>query len=626
MVDRVSRIAELEQLIAEARGNYYNRQPTVSDEVYDAWVDELAELDSVHRLVVAIGAPPVSEWVKVKHDTPMGSLNKVNTMEEMTEWVNLYAPGEPLFVTEKLDGISVQVKYVNGKLTQAATRGDGLVGENITQNVLKMKGIPSKLPRKLSFTARGEIVLCKSDHQKHFKDDYANTRNAASGISKRYDGRGCEHLSVYFYHVSGPDFSTEDQQFKFLSELGFLTPSWVLSGMWLGVKTPHDIWIDYQQSKRDQLDYEIDGLVVRVNDLTKQFALGAKDLRPKGAVAFKFAAITRETIIRGFTWQTGGTGRITPVAQFDPVNLLGATVSNASVYNYKYIQDLGLDVGARVLVARANDVIPRVVSVVHGVGSTLPPIGRCASCGATTSWDGEYLVCPNKEGCPAQVVGRLSQWVKSLEILEWGDTLLERLVSSGLVKSVPDLYRLTQEQLADLDRMGGKSASKLLSNLRAKTNLPLEVVLGSLSIPGVATTTVKAVLDHGFSTLPEIRSAGLAKISKVPGIGPVKAQSLVGWLDANSELLADLLTVITLQERVKGRFTGLSFCFTGEMSNKRGDLEEMVKSAGGEVKASVTKKLSYLVLADTSTTKAAKAREYGVKCLSEVEFLQMAGQ
>lgn len=620
-----ARIDELERLITESRSTYYNRQPTVTDEIYDAWVDELSELDTINRVVVAVGSPVVSEWAKVRHDSSMGSLNKVNAMEEMTDWVNTYAPGETLLVTEKLDGISLHARYVDGRFTQGLTRGDGAVGEDITVNVAKMKGVPERLPKRVTCDLRGEIMLLKSDLASKFNGDYANTRNAASGISKRYDGRGCEHLTVFFYKVSrGPEFATEEEQFKFLTSMGLRTPSWMLSGMWMGVKTPHDIWVDYQQSKRDQLDYDIDGLVVRVNDLPKQFALGERDLRPIGAVAFKFAPVTRETMLRGITWQTGGTGRITPVAQFDPVNLLGAMVSNASLYNAKYIRDLKLDIGSRILVARANDVIPRVVAVVRGTNTIAVAPAACPSCGGLTMQDGEYLVCTNHIRCPAQLVGRLAQWIKGLEILEWGDVLLEKLVASKLVVSVPDLYQLTEGKLAELDRMGPKLAAKLLANLHAKKTLPLEVLLGSLSIPNVAVSTVKAVIDAGYDDLSKIQSVTLGNLSKVAGLGPVKARSLNNWLVDNRSTLEALQAVgVTPQERTKGKFTGLSFCFTGEMQNKRGDLEAMVKSLGGEVKSSVTKKLSYLVLADTTTTKAASAQKYGVKCLSEDDFLKL---
>jgi DNA ligase (NAD+) len=623
------RIVELQGLIKKARDDYYNKTPTVSDEVFDAWVDELNDLDAFSAVLAEVGSPPVSEWLKVKHDTPMGSLNKVNTPEEIADWLQTYAPDGKVVISEKLDGISLKLKYVNGKLVQAATRGDGKIGEDITVNAKRMKGVPDQIPGKVSCSVRGEIILRKSDLAAHFKDVYANTRNAASGLAKRYDGRGCEHLSVLFYKLMlhgkvPPTYSlaapiTEEQQYQFIESLGLSTPWWTAS------RTPQDVWVEYQKTKRDQIDYDIDGLVIAVNDLNKQFALGEKDLRPIGAIAFKFAALTRETTLRGFTLQTGGTGVITPVANFDTVNLLGANVSNASVYNWRYIQTLGLDIGAKVLVARANDVIPRVVAVVAGTGTTYPPPTKCPSCGSSAVQKGEFHTCPNKEGCPAQIIGRVSQWLANLGVLEWGDVLIEKLVTTGLVKSVPDLYRLTVEQLSGLDRMGDTSATKALGLLHENKLLTLDTMLGSLCIPGIAVSTIRTVMVAGYDDLERLRSATASDLGKINGIGPVKAETIFQWVKTQSGVVEELDSVgVKVQGPIRGKLSGKGFCFTGEMVNKRGDLEDMVTSQGGEVKSGVTKKLSYLVMSDTSTSKAATARKYGTKCLSEEEFLELA--
>ena len=662
-MDLSKRKVELEALIRAHRDLYYNgarSEPRVveingesmtlgpvSDEVYDAYQAELVDIDAMSEMVLAIGAPPspVSEWSKVKHEIPMGSLDKVNELHELTDWVTRTCPGEKLLVSEKLDGISIHLKYVGGKLITAVTRGDGVLGEDITQNVLRMKGVSAKLPQKFTGSIRGEIVLLKSDHQAWLKDEYANTRNAASGIAKRYDGKGCEHLSVFVYRVAdGKDFATEEEQFKFLEGLGLTTPNWVLSAMVLGVRTPHDIWVEYQQTRRDKLDYDIDGLVINVNDLAKQIALGETNLRPNGSVAFKFAAITRETVVRKRQYQTGGTGRITPVAIFDPVNLLGAQVTQASLYNYKYILDLKLDIGARVLVARANDVIPRVVSVVKGTGTVMPPPSECESCGAAPVQDGEYYVCPNRDGCPAQVVGRLSAWIKELNVLDFGDILLEKLVSAGKVKNVPDLYRLKVEDIASLERLGEKTATKVLANLVAKNPLPLEQFLGRLSIPGVATSTIRVIVDEGYDTLAAIRmlclnptpppakrrvrasqgpsATGLAAIR---GIGPVKAETLIKWLRSNVALVDDLASVVPIKPPVRGKMSGRTFCFTGSSKRSRAELEALVVGNGGTVKSSVTKNLTYLIMADPNlaTTKAQAARKNGTECISEEQFLAM---
>lgn len=254
------------------------------------------------------------------------------------------------------------------------------------------------------------------------------------------------------------------------------------------------------------------------------------------------------------------------------------------------------------------------------------PPTNCPSCGAGVIQEGEFHVCPNKDGCSAQVVGRLSQWLTNLGILEWGDVLLEKLTSTGLVKSIPDLYRLTEDQVAGLERMGATSAAKALGLLHEKKVLPLDLMLGSLCIPGIATSTIRLLMDSGYDDLYKLRNLTLEKLGKINGIGPVKAATLVKWIKENSSIVDDLYSVgVLVQEPIRGKFSGMYFCFTGEMEHKRGDLEQMVKDNGGEVKNSVTRKLTYLVLADTGTTKAATARKYGTKCITEEEFISLVG-
>jgi DNA ligase (NAD+) len=286
-----------------------------------------------------------------------------------------------------------------------------------------------------------------------------------------------------------------------------------------------------------------------------------------------------------------------------------------------------LDIGAKILVARANDVIPRVIAVVYWTGTNNHPPTKCPSCGGPVVQKGEFHVCSNRDSCPAQVVGRVSQWLTNLGVLEWGDVLIEKIVSAGLVKSVPDLYRLTLAELSGLDRMGEASASKALRLLREKELLTLDLMLGSLCIPGIAVSTIKILMVAGYDDLAKLRSATMADLGKVSGIGPVRAETIFGWVQAHSKVVEELASVgVLVEEPIRGKFSGKSFCFTGEMVNKRGDLEDMVKNQGGEVKNSVTKKLSYLVLADTGTNKAAQARKYGTKCLSEEEFLTLASE
>jgi len=621
------RITELEKLIAAARDQYYtSNDPKVSDATYDAWVDELRDLCPTSAQIRSVGSSisPQSPWKKVSHEIPMGSLDKVNSPIEMAKWLKDHDAGEVL-VTEKLDGISIALRYEKGLLTQAATRGDGLEGEDITRNVAKMMGVPSRIPDQGIVQLRGEIICTLSSLAKNFPG-YANPRNTAGGISNRLDGEGSEHLTVLVYRIAeGADtLPTRSLQLEYIHKLGFKTPNSYVT------ESPETLWEEYQATKRGQLDYAIDGLVVEINDVTKQDALGEKDGRPNGSVAFKFVPVAKETVLRQIDNQTGGAGHITPVAIFDEVNLLGTKVTRSSLYNWKYIRDLGLDLGARILVARANDVIPRVVEVVEPVGSVAEPPKECPSCGAATDWDGEYLVCTDTANCPAQTLGRLSRYIKSLNILEWGEAVLERLVSSGMVKNVPDLYRLDQKQLASIDRMGEKSAQKLLANLWEKNPLPLESFFGALSIPGCGESMIRLVVDAGYDTLDKLKSVTYEQLLGIKGLGPVRSETLSNWFaHGGRDVIHDIThcTDLRLKERVKGTLTGKSFCFTGKTSAKRADLEDMVRNAGGSVKGSVGKGLTYLVMADpnSSSTKAQAAKKNGTETISESDFLKMVG-
>jgi len=619
------RIPELESKIKAAREAYYNGTPTVSDDQYDAWVDELRELAPSSPEVTSVGAPvpTASEWKKAEHGFVMGSLDKVNTPEELAAWrKGVGSLDQPLFVTEKLDGVGIHIRYSRGKYEQAITRGDGKVGEDITLNAIQMKGVPTTLSG-FSGSLRGEIVLLKSDHAEYFPD-YANPRNAASGISKRYDGKGCEHLSVFFYQVvDGWDFATESEQLLWLTRKGLQVPEWSV------VENPVDVWAHYQQGHRDTLDYDIDGLVVRVEDLAKQTSLGDKDGRPRGAVAFKFAPAAKETTLRRIDWQVGGTGRLTPVGHFDPVNLMGATVSQASLYNQKYILEIGANLGSRVLVARANDVIPRIMSVVSREGGDVVFPSTCPCCEADVVKEGEYLVCPNTAECPAQAVGRIKRYIHTLDVKEWGDTLIERLVESGKVKTPADLYRLDVGHLTEIDRVSEHVAHKLRNLLWEKVELPIELLLGALSIPLCATQTIQMVTDAGHDSWAAIQAAELAALQAIPGLGPIKAEALYRWTHGTGDrVVSDLLRAgVRIKEKIKGKLTGKTFCFTGTMQRKRSELLGLVVQHGGVVKSNVAKGLTYLVIADptSDSSKAVNARKLGTTCISEENFLAMVG-
>ena len=619
-----NRIKELETKIFQARNDYYNGNSTVSDKAYDAWVDELRLLDPSNKAVTAIGAPVVpSEWTKAKHQIPMGSLDKVNLPAELTKWAHDHAPKEALFVTEKLDGLSIEVIYEHGSLVQAITRGDGETGEDITVNVAKMGGVHSHLKHRFTGSLRGEIIMFKSTHKQHFADK-ANPRNAASGTSKRLDGVGVDKLNIIFYQVLGDvDFKTEEAQFQWLLKQDLDTPNfWVFKSD----SEVNDHWRTYQDTDREKLDYDIDGLVIRLNNMERQIALGEKDLRPKGAIAFKFDNEARESILRDIIWQVGNSGRLTPVATVDPVTLVGATVTRASLYNLSYIEELGLDIGATVLVARANDVIPRIEEVIKGTKSVAKPPKHCPECQGVVRMDGENLVCTNTEHCRAQIIGRIKNWIKELNLLEWGDTLVEKLVDAKKVKNIADLYKLKVDDIANLDRLGDKTAKKVLDILWANKEVNLEVFLGALSIPMIGQSTIKAIMNAGCDDLTKFGQLGAAQFEQVPGVGPTKAKFLADGLKHNQKLITTLLdNGVEIKAKIIGTMTGKSVCFTGSMKTKRPVLEKMASEAGADVKSSVGRGLTYLVIADPSSTssKAQAARKLGTTLISEEDFLDL---
>lgn len=625
-----TRIKELADELLRAKYTYYNiKMPdsmsslVLSDKVYDAKEAELRSLDPNHWVLKIVGAPVIaSEWKKAKHQIPMGSLNKVNLPTELTDWAK-DKPKEIWFVTQKLDGLSIELVYESGKLIQAITRGDGEIGEDITINVIRMNGVNQDLQTDFTGSLRGEIVMLKSVWKADFADK-ANPRNAASGVSKRLDSVGADKLHIFFYQVLGDvDFTTEVDQFVWLKKHGLGIPDY-----WL-FKTIDEVnkhWRTYQDKDRDKLDYDIDGLVVRINDLAAQMALGDKDLRPLGAIAFKFDNETRESIIRDIIWQVGNSGRITPVAVVDPVQLVGATVTRASIYNMAYIEELGLDIGAKVLVARANDVIPRIEELVQGTGKLAKAPEFCPECGGFTKMDGENLTCTNTKHCRAQIIGRIKNWVSELNLLEWGDTLIEKLVDAKKIKTVADLYKLEPKDIASLDRLGDKTATKCHAILWENNEIALEVFLGALSIPMIGQSTIKAIMNAGCDTLTKFGQLSAAEFEEVPGVGPTKAKSLADGLKHNQNIILQLLANgVKIKDKIQGTLTGKSVCFTGSMQNKRPILEKMAADAGADVKASVGKGLTYLVIADPNSTssKAVAARKLGTTLISEEDFLDL---
>ena len=526
------------------------------------------------------------------------------------------------FVCEKLDGISIEVVYENGKFTQAITRGNGEIGEDISSNVKNMKGVPLQLE---SFTGslRGEIIMKKSIHKEHFSTK-ANSRNAASGVSKRLDGVGSKHLDVIFYQALGDvEFTTEVEQFEWLAKNKCEIPNY-----WI-FKDSQEVsahWRSYQDTSRINLDYDIDGLVIRINDLSKQLSFGDKDMRPKGAIAFKFDNAMAESVIRDVIFQTGNSGRITPVAIVDPVMLVGAKVTKASLYNMANINNLKIDIGATVLVTRNNDVIPSIFKVIKGTGKTLSPPTECPACKFAVTMVGENLQCPNTSTCPGQTTGRIKNWISELNILEVGETLIEKLVESGKVTTIADLYKLSVDDYADIDRMGQKSAKTVHNNLWKDSEVTLDKFLGGLSMTMIGSSTIKLIMDAGCDTLEKFGQLTANEFENVAGVGPIKAKYLEQGLKNNQSLILDLLASgVKIKGKVHGNLTGKKIAITGSTKMKRAELEKLIESHGGENKSSAGKGTTLLIISDVNSTssKAVAARKLGIELITEDDFLKL---
>lgn len=620
--DRIAQLRRMDEA-------YYADNQIVSDALYDAFRDETRRMAPDHPYFKEVGAAPRSAWPKRRLGFPMGSLNKVQTPEEFRAWL----PRREVFGSLKLDGISVLLRYDNGRLVWAATRGDGEVGEDITANVRKMKGVPAKVASFTGFV-RGEIILKKSVFEEHFKaEGYKNCRNAAGGAAKDLVGAKCHLLDVMTYLIR-PDafaYATRAQEFEALRDFGF----GVAGSGWCATKesTILEIYQDYIEVARAALDFDIDGLVIEVNDTDAREAMGETDRRPAGAVAFKFPHDKAGTTLRDIVWQVGASGRITPVAVFDPVELAGATVRQASLHNVANIYRLssvGLHCGDKVVVSRRNDVIPYLEEVVEsGAGLFSHPL-CCPTCNASTEMDGEYLVCPNKLGCPAQTEGGIKRWIEKIGVKDFGDALVESACQAGLVTEPADLYKLTVEQLAALQlsgrKVGKSTATTALKNLHAKKSLPLHVLVGSLGIPLWSRSMVKLLVANGCDTLFKMQDMTLSDLVKIPGVETTKAQAFIeGLAVALPKIHALLEAGITIAPEATGALKGQSVCMTGF---RDAEMEASIEAAGGTVKSSVGKGLSYLVAKDPkgSSGKLTTARANGTKVVSIEEMWRLLGR
>jgi DNA ligase (NAD+) len=612
----------LEDLIKRAKGKYYqNGTSDLTDEEYDAIEDEIRTIDPNHPVLKTVGAKPEGPWLKIKHEIPMGSLNKVQNEEQWHKWLERYLlHNTSLLMIEKLDGISIAIRYENGHFKQALTRGDGNVGENITPNVSKMKNVPNRLVTDFTGWLRGEILLFKNDWE-NFPSDSKSLRNIAAGTSKRLDGEGCEHLTVLFYEVHfdiDDIFSSKHEELGFIKhDLGFMIPNMV--GPVKADEVPDHI--EWWSKHRDEINYEIDGVVVEINDRAKFYSLGEKDMRPKGAVAYKFPPEHKTTTVEAITWQVGRTGRITPVAELLPVDIGGVTIKRTSLHTARMAHDTQAGPGARVVISRRNDVIPYIEKVIPGTEVSIAYLKECPECKGNVAWEGEYIICINLD-CTTKLPNAIKVWTDKLGVLHWGDSFIQGLVDKGLIKKLPDIYQLNWDKVAD--HFGSGIAKRAKESLWSKREMEFATFISGLNIRMCSTSTPKKMVEAGINNYESLINVSLAKLLEVESIGNIKAQTILDGIESSVDTINELSLYVNIKQRTGG-MVGMSFCFTGKMSKPRKELEAMAEEAGAEIKKTVTQGLTYLVMADPSSgsSKAKKAEKYGTKCISEQDFMRM---
>jgi len=644
------RVRELERAIRRHRELYYNETPEISDAEFDALEVELRGLAPHSEVLSEVGFGvdlSIAGLPTKAHQIPMGSLEKIPE-ERLDAWAEKTGP---LFlVQEKLDGISMEIEYVKGRIADAITRGDGLVGEVVTHNAIHFKHVKRELETPFTGSVRGEVILRKSVFEEYFVGaDFANPRNTVSGTVRKKHGDLSlnRHLEMRFYDViaEGRDFETEHEKMDFLQK--DLCLELAVTYRDRDIESVRSIYHEYQGTDgkpgtRFKLDYEIDGLVVRADSIAKQKELGSVRNRPRFATAYKFPSVGQETVLRNVEWSLGIGSRVTPVARLEPVQVGGVTVSNATLHNADYLASLGLRMGDRVLVERKGDVIPQVVRVVESKGGRKPaPPRACPTCASQLEVSGKHLRCPNPD-CPGKSYGDLMRWIREMDIDSLGEKWVGILTEKGILVDPVDLYTLEPEDLVPLERMGETLARKVVRNIQESSRPPLDLFVAALNIPEFSRQRAQLLIESGYDTLKKLQKATVEDLAAVKGFGEILAEKAVGGLEARHDIIERLLGVgIRIQKPPKqpertGPLAGKTFCFTGAIQQvdpesgktfTRTRMEALVKQHGGRPLKAVTAKLDYLVLANpkSKSSKAEKARKLGTRILSEEEFFGMVG-
>lgn len=615
-------INSLVDLLKSASDGYYNGTPLMTDAEYDTLIDQLKALDPTNSFLKTVGAPVVGAWPKVKHAHTMGSQDKVKTHDDFIAWANGKGP---LVITDKMDGSTIALTYLNGKLVSAVTRGDGTEGEDVTPNILRMQNVKAEIMG-FSGVLRGEVMIDISTFNTYFAPvGYKNPRNAANGLARdKSESALVPHIKVMYFDVIHDCPAQREMYSTEISKENFCRANGLKYVFIRGPYEDHEaVWKQFEAraAVRPTLDHEIDGMVVKMDNLEAQASLGDLNGRPRGQIAIKFEAQSKESTVIDIQWQVGRNGRISPVAILEPTDIGGVTITRCTLNNRDYIKALNISVGARVLVTRNNDVIPGITKLVAaGNGVTNEP-KNCPTCGGTLESDGAYVLCAMLD-CQGKVIGDLGIWIRATKIKGVGPNVLSALIDCG----VDDAYKfMTAEREKFHDACKSeKNGDKLYEQIKALTEMDLATLLYGLNIPHCGEINSRRIEKH-FVTLEALQAATPDELAKVPGI-KTTADEIYASIVAKTLLINELTKVIKFKTQVaKGPLAGKSFCITGELSLGRDSVHDWIRTKGGEVKTSVSKTLDYLVTNDTGSgsAKNKKAASLGVKIINEDELKQM---
>ncbi len=657
-------IAQLRALILKAKHAYYtNAEPLLSDAEYDALEDELRQRAPQDPVLALIGSPVPANTLltKARHRLPMGSQNKVNAEAEFRQWAQKAGP-RGIHASLKGDGASAAAYYEQGRLMQVITRGDGTIGEDITANALRFQGLPAWAgDGQEGFTGavRFEVILTLEAWARLDPTRSKNPRNAGSGIMGRKNGQDCEALSIYAFDLeenrdgSPVDFATESAKMARLESLGIQ----VIAHQHCPTVEQAVAYFREVARTRHSLPFWIDGVVMKLEDLAVQQALGETAGRPKGQVAWKFDSVGVETELQGVLLSGGHTGALIPTAQLRPVEIGGTTVRHATLVNFDEIARLDLAIGDRVWLVKANDIIPKIIRVTQRPvwRQAIVPPARCPFCGAevarrttTEGTQGAILTCTNRE-CPKKSTGKIKRWIASLDIQGIGDVLLEALVERFALEDAADLYTLKEKsaQMAQLvthpERgltLGAKRTASILAAIEAKRSLTLSQFLGSLGLEHLGKRRVELMIQQAngqLDTLEDWRSGKLRDPALAEQVGaPNRGIAMQDSIDAQAPVIDKMLAfgveILPPQEDVHASddtAARKTVCISGKLpsGHKKSDYAPLLQAAGYTLEEDVRLGLDYLVLADAHSTsrKAQKARQWGVQILSEPALRELLG-